>query len=235
VVPDLYEIEGFTETGHPFSLLARAIPSASGSQAWRFIQIWTRNGDAFSRLGPGQFSPEAQGSTYDLLVGGQAVVLGDTVAVTPASWEGWLTFWSSDEEWEMVAADTVWEALGLESQVASFSDGRPVAIVSDGMSGFWVLGVIRVLSEREEANLVRLAPEIRGEHLDTFKRESASVSNEVFDGALIHVSPSGKIVSATTFDDRPRGFAGPGQLFTFLETASGLIQVIIWEFHEDCS
>jgi hypothetical protein len=233
--PLIYEIEGFTESGLPYAMLAKAVPSGTSSLAWRYIQVWSREGEPLFQLGPGHFAPDVRGRTIDLLVGDQSTFLGDTLVVVPTAWENWLTYWSASREWVSAPADSVWRTLGLDDPPDSFSDGRPVAVLSDGREGYWVLGIVRRLSEEQEEALVRSAPEVRGQSLDTFKRGSAPISNAVYDGALIHVTSDGSITSGTTFEERPRGFASPSQFYTFTETELGLIQIHIWEFEEDCS
>ena len=227
--PQLYQIEGFTEAGLPLAMLLKVDRSGGDLTVLRYIQIWSRDGEPLAQLGPANFSPEAQGTIHNEATALQGVVMGDTLGVVPASWENWLTFWSASREWGTVPADSVWRTLALNNPPESFADGRPVAVSSDGAGGFWVLGVVRRLSEAREESLIRMTGSQRGESADVYKKESAPVSNAVYDGVIIHVALEGTVTGGMVFEDFPRGFSGPRQFYTFTETDQGLIQIQIWE------
>jgi len=233
VSPALFKIEGFTESGFPFTRLTKYTPTtASGEPLFEYIQIWSREGDRWSQIGPGRFEPAALGLPSVSRVGSvQSVVEGDTLGIVRASWEGWLTYWSADREWVSVPADSVWRTLGLEGSPKAWSDGHPVTVSSDGDGGYWVLGAVRRLSVSQEEALIQRtgAPENR-----FYRGRSPPVRNAVYDGAIIHVSSDDAITAGTLFDEYPEGFASPNQFYTFTETELGLIQINIWEFRQDC-
>lgn len=231
---DIYQIEGFTESGKPIAMLSMVDRSDGDLSAWRYIQIWSREGEPLGRLGPGGFASGARGVTVNEARALQGVVQGDTLGVVPKAWEGWLTYWSASQEAVAVRADSVWRVLGLDDPPRSHSDGRPVAIASDGSDGYWVLGVVRRRPEAEEQVLIASVEPPRGETAEIFKRESASVSNAVYDGALIHVEPDGSLTAGAVFEQYPRGFASSSQFYTFTETEFRLVQIHIWEFDLRC-
>jgi hypothetical protein len=141
--------------------------------------------------------------------------------------------------WSGSTIDTL--SLGEEARralaLSSGSDGfgRPVAVAPADSGTFWMLGSRRVLSEDEEARLTRAAPRPGIQTLDLFRRRSAHVRNEVFDGILARVARDGTVLSRTSFDGFPWGFLGGMQFYTFHEDQrSGLIQIRIWRFHEAC-
>ena len=233
---NLFPIDGFTESGLPFSMLTKVAGISAEPPTWRYAQIWSREGERLSSLGPGHFTPAAQvGRTLELSPAFQSAVLGDTVAAVPGRGEFWLAFWSDSEEWAKIPTDSVRRALRQGRSPRSDRGGKPVAVTSDGRGGFWILGTIRRLSEAEEEDLVRKTAPPRGQVDPYFVRNSPSVSNEVQDGALIHVTPGGRITAGASFDERPWGFANSSQFFTFSEDEIGLIKINIWEFSHDCS
>lgn len=231
--PDLFQIEGFTESGFPYARLTKYSESSpTGEPTWGYIQTWSREGEPLVQLGPGGFAPDAQGLPSVSSRGRvQSVVVGDTLGILSVSWEAWLTYWSASREWASVPADSVWRTLGLEGSPETPSDGRPVAVSSDGAGGYWVLGAVRRLSESEEDDLIRRSEAPANMF---YRGRSPPVRNAVYDGAILHVTAEGTITAATLFDEFPEGFASTSQFYTFTESEAGLIQVHIWEFKEDC-
>ena len=237
VSSSLFQIDGFSDSGLPFSMLVRRQGYGARPSFMKFIQIWSREeGEPLSQIGPGALPQDAQeGSVLDVSPAFPSIVLGDSVGVVPVSWEGWLTFWAESREWRTAPADSVWMVLGLDDPPESHFGGEPVAVTSDGLGGFWVLGVVRRMSQRQEDELVQRVAPPRGEADPYFIRQSAPVSNAAYDGAILHVDADGTITSGTTFEEYPRGFAGPSQFFSFTEEENGLIKIHIWEFGQDCS
>ena len=234
----LYDIDGFTESGLPYSSAVRmgeSVRSPAGTK--RFFQIWSRDGEPLFQLGPGRFLPGSEGYTTNAAPQSQSVVVGDSMAVVPTvPGEGWLTFWTASREWAAVPQDSIWRTLGIEGRPRSHSDGRSIAVSSDSTGGYWVLGAVRRLSEKQEDALIENTEPPRNQRfLEVYRRMAAPVTNAVFDGAIIHVTADGRITGGTSFEDMPRGFASPSQFYTFTEGEYGLIQIHIWEFKRNCS
>jgi hypothetical protein len=234
ISPHLTGFGGFTSSGLLYALHGRTGPFGIR----RLIQIWSREGEPLSQLGPGRQAPGTSGATILPSLQAQSVVVGDTLAVFPGvPGEDWLTYWSASQEWTSLPTDTVWRALGLLDVPSSSSDGGSVAISSDGSGGFWVLGKVRRLSEREEAALVARTPNPRSRPNTTaeiFRRDTAPVKNAVYDGAIIHVASDGAIISGAIIDEYAWGFSSPNQFYTFTEEEWGLIKIHIWELKEAC-
>ena len=234
LAPDLFQIEGFTESGLPYAMMLKVDRSAGQPRGWRYVQIWTREGRPLSQLGPGRFTPGVEGSPYNEAPAFRGVMVGDTLAAVPGAWEDWMLYWTANEEQRFAHAESVWRTLGLGDAPKSYSDGRPISVSSDGMAGYWVIGAVRRLSEEREQGLIQRARLPRGEHDEFYLRNSASVRNQAFDGAIIHLTSAGVITGGTTFDEYPHGFSAEGQFYSFSETDSGLIQINVWTASRDC-
>lgn len=233
--PDVYQIEGFTESGLPYAVLTKVDRIRGALSAWRYVQLWNRDGEPLTELGPGHFAATDHATTVNEFASVQGVMLGDSVAVVPAGWQDWLTYWAVDREWAAVPADAVWRVLDLDGAPESESDGRPIALAGDSVGGYWVLGIVRRLSTQEEDRLVQQTRGPRGESAQIFRRQSPGVTNATFDGVILHVDVEGTITSGDVFDEYPRGFTGDGQFYTFVETELGLVQIHIWDFGQRCS
>lgn len=228
ISPGLFQIEGFSEAGNPFAILTRYLETPGGVKSWRYTQVWNREGQPLSALGPGHFESGGRGVTVNELVPAQGVIVGDSLGIVPTGWEAWLTFWSESREWFSTPADSVWRTFGFPSgRPGSWSDGRALAVSSSDNGGFWILGVIRRLPKSQEDALIQRN---EGKKSAVERGESPKVSNAVYDGVILHSNSDGTVTCGALVEDYPRGFAGPDQFYTFKETEVGLIQIQVWRF-----
>ncbi len=237
VDPGLRQITSFTPSGLPMTLLLKVAAKAqpSPSELWPFVQVWNRDLEPIHLIGPGALVSEGP-EIMVLGVGNppQCAVSNDSTLFFPLGGENSFVKWTPTTVDTVPFPDSPWTKLGLQADRKPEPGDRLVALIPDGASGFWGLGAIRRLSEEDEEELVRNAPQPGIQTMDSFKRASAAVRNAVYDGWLGHLTAGGKVTEAVVFEEYPWGFSRPGEFFTFDENENGLVRVRVWKFTRSC-
>jgi hypothetical protein len=231
--PDLYRINGFTPSGLPFTVLTRDSGRDTPEPLlFEFVQVWDREGEGMYALGPGEFDSGARGRVVMPLSPPQVLPLTDSTFLVPGSWRAWVHRWTRTREEPLTGADAAWSRLGLEGLPTLPEDNEPISITTAGDGGAWVIAAIRRMARDREEKLVDPGPNAPR---FPFRRFSPAVRNEVFDGALIHVSGTGDVTEGVVFDEYPWGFVDPDRFFTFRTTEEGLIQLRVWRYRLTCA
>lgn len=233
--PQLLPIEGFLGDGRPYSILFHPSPR-DRTQGTLLARAWDRaSGEAAGDVGPGAVDGSGPPSLTPMLNGPGTAFDGSTLYAAVDS-----TLWVA--RWTPAGEDTVSTGAQLRAGLAeagvevSHESPHPVDLTPASDGGFWVLGVLRALSEEEEQALREqqsLATGMSPTSLEIAR--SPHVRNRVFDGLLVHLTSDGEVSDAIPLDEVPLGFvSNAAQLYTLARTDTGLLQVRIWQFERTC-
>jgi len=230
----LFQVEGFTDSGDPVAVLTRVDRQAQGLRAARFIRRWTRDGLHVSDFGPGEAIDGA--TVTNEATGTQIVMVGDDSAIVAHGWDvSWLERWGGESAAVLLPTDSVWSALGFAEGPESYLDGHPIAVSPANGGNYWVIGAVRRLTPDAESRLVEAAPPVRGETESSYRRDSPSVRDAVYDAAILLVDGEGRVLGATTTESYLWGFSSPGEVYSYAEDAeTGLVTITVWALSSRC-